>query len=95
MLDEPTSSMDALTEQRVIRSIQHLLDGRTAFVIAHRLTTVRHADLVIVLDKGRLVEIGSPDELLSRDGPFAELARTQSLLGPPARTAAARSSTGG
>jgi ATP-binding cassette, subfamily B, bacterial len=93
VLDEPTSSMDALTEQRVMRGIDHLLAGRTAFVIAHRLATVRNADLVAVLDGGRLVEVGQPDDLLGRDSRFAELARTQSLLVPPPASSA-RPSTG-
>jgi ATP-binding cassette subfamily B protein/subfamily B ATP-binding cassette protein MsbA len=79
VLDEPTSSMDSLTERRVMVGIERLLAGRTAFIIAHRLTTVRHADLVVVLDEGRLVEMGAPDDLLARPTKFAELARTQSL----------------
>lgn len=80
VLDEPTSSMDALTEQRVMQGIERLLKDRTAFVIAHRLSTVRNADLVAVLDGGRLVELGPPGELLGRNSRFAELARTQTLL---------------
>jgi ATP-binding cassette subfamily B protein/subfamily B ATP-binding cassette protein MsbA len=82
VLDEPTSSMDSLTERRVMLGIERLLAGRTAFIIAHRLTTVRHADLVAVFDQGRLVELGTPDDLLAGPTKFAELARTQSLAGP-------------
>lgn len=78
VLDEPTSSMDALTERRVMAGIEKLLMGRTAFIIAHRLATVRHADLVAVLDGGQLVEVGKPDDLLTRRGRFAELANAQS-----------------
>ena len=81
VLDEPTSSLDSITEQQVMRGVERLLDGRTAFVIAHRLTTVRNADLVVVLEAGRVIETGSPDDLLRRGSRFAELARTQSLLG--------------
>jgi ABC-type multidrug transport system fused ATPase/permease subunit len=82
VLDEPTSSMDSLTERRVMLGIERLLAGRTAFIIAHRLATVRHADLVAVFDQGRLVELGRPDDLLAGPTKFAELARTQSLTGP-------------
>lgn len=81
VLDEPTSSMDALTEHRVMAGISRLLAGRTALVIAHRLTTIRNADLVAVLDHGRLIQLGPPLDLLEdRDGPFAALARNQSIL---------------
>lgn len=82
VLDEPTSSMDSVTERRVMLGIERLLAGRTAFIIAHRLATVRNADLVAVLDGGRLVELGPPDDLLGRpQSRFAELARTQALFG--------------
>jgi ATP-binding cassette subfamily B protein len=54
--------------------------GRTTFVIAHRLATVRNADLVAVLDHGQVIELGSPSALLERNGRFAEFARTQALV---------------
>jgi ATP-binding cassette, subfamily B, bacterial len=79
ILDEPTSSMDSLTEREVMAGIERLLQGRTAFVIAHRLATVRHADSVAVLDGGRLVELGAPSALLARGGRFADLAAAQGL----------------
>jgi ATP-binding cassette subfamily B protein/subfamily B ATP-binding cassette protein MsbA len=79
ILDEPTSSMDSLTEREVMAGIERLLEGRTAFVIAHRLATVRHADLVAVLDGGRLVELGAAPALLARGGRFADLAAAQGL----------------
>jgi ABC-type multidrug transport system fused ATPase/permease subunit len=82
ILDEPTSSMDSLTEREVMAGIERLLEGRTAFVIAHRLATVRHADLVAVLDGGRLVELGAPPALLARGGRFADLAAAQGLPAP-------------
>jgi ATP-binding cassette subfamily B protein/subfamily B ATP-binding cassette protein MsbA len=101
VLDEPTSAMDSLTEQRVMRGVEHLLDGRTAFIIAHRLTTVLNADLAIVLDGGRVVETGPPQHLLRGNSRFAELARAQSLLSsqvlpptPAARAGARRPRTG-
>jgi ATP-binding cassette subfamily B protein/subfamily B ATP-binding cassette protein MsbA len=79
ILDEPTSSMDSLTEREVMAGIERLLEGRTAFIIAHRLATVRHADLVAVLDGGRLVELGTTPALLARGGRFADLAAAQGL----------------
>jgi ATP-binding cassette subfamily B protein/subfamily B ATP-binding cassette protein MsbA len=81
ILDEPTSSMDSITERRVMVGIERLLNGRTAFIIAHRLATVRSADVVAVIDDGRLVELGPPAVLLSQGGRFAQLARTQSMTG--------------
>ncbi len=79
ILDEPTSSMDAHTEQLVLQGLQRLTKDRTVLMIAHRLATVREADLVVVLRDGVLAETGTPDELLRRDSIFASLARTQAL----------------
>jgi ATP-binding cassette, subfamily B, bacterial len=80
ILDEPTSSMDSHTEQLVLRGLSRLTARRTVFTIAHRLTTVREADLVVVLREGRVAETGTPDELLRRmDSLFASLARSQEL----------------
>jgi ABC-type multidrug transport system fused ATPase/permease subunit len=81
VLDEPTSSMDSLTERRVLRGIHRLLQGRTSFIIAHRFATIRNADLVAVLDGGKLIEIGHPTYLMANGGRFAELAQSQSLTG--------------
>lgn len=76
ILDEATSAIDPITEQRTQEAMRRLLAGRTSFVIAHRLSTLRHADLVLVLDHGQLVEHGSPAELLeNKDGYFAALWR--------------------
>jgi ATP-binding cassette subfamily B protein/subfamily B ATP-binding cassette protein MsbA len=79
ILDEPTSSMDSLTEREVMAGIERLLEGRTAFIIAHRLATVWHADVVAVIDRGRLVELGPPRTLLAGGGRFADLAAAQGL----------------
>jgi ATP-binding cassette subfamily B protein/subfamily B ATP-binding cassette protein MsbA len=79
ILDEPTSSMDSLTEREVMAGIERLLEGRTAFIIAHRLATIWHADVVAVIDGGRLVELGPPRTLLAGGGRFADLAAAQGL----------------
>ena len=74
VLDEPTSALDAHTESAVLDALQRLMKGRTTFIVAHRLSTIRHADRVVVLDDGALLEEGPPAELLRRDGgPFARL----------------------
>ena len=77
ILDEPTSALDASTEARVMAGLEHLMEGRTTFVIAHRLSTVRRADTILVLDDGRIVEQGPFAELVARGGAFAQLYETQ------------------
>jgi len=77
ILDEATSSVDTMTEQRIQRGIRHLLEGRTSFVIAHRLSTIRNADLILVLRDGDIVEQGTHEELLSADGFYAQLYNSQ------------------
>ncbi|HXJ34161.1 MAG TPA: ABC transporter ATP-binding protein [Candidatus Eisenbacteria bacterium] len=77
ILDEPTSALDVETEARVMAGLENLMTGRTTFVIAHRLSTVRRADVVLVLDQGQIAEQGSFAELVQRGGHFARLYRTQ------------------
>ncbi len=74
-LDEATSSVDTLTEARIQKALAELLKGRTSFVVAHRLSTIRHADQVLVLDAGRIVERGTHRQLLARGGQYAKLYR--------------------
>jgi len=75
ILDEATSAIDALTEARLQQALVTLLRGRTSFVVAHRLSTIRHADLVLVLDQGRIIERGTHNQLLDLDQHYAALYR--------------------
>ncbi len=77
VLDEATSSVDARTELHIQQGMIALMRGRTSFIIAHRLSTIRDADTVLVVDAGRIVERGSPEELVARDGYFRKLYETQ------------------
>lgn len=77
ILDEATSSVDTRTEMLIQQALARLLEGRTSFVIAHRLSTVRNADVVLVVDAGRIVERGTHAELLGRGGLYADLYRRQ------------------
>jgi ATP-binding cassette subfamily B protein len=73
ILDDSTSSVDTQTEKLIQAALDTLMEGRTTFVIAHRLSTVRRADLILVLDKGRIVERGTHEELLERGGLYKEI----------------------
>ncbi|MCK8784809.1 glucan ABC transporter ATP-binding protein/ permease [Roseomonas sp. NAR14] len=89
ILDEATSALDAATEARVQRALKALMAGRTTFIIAHRLSTVRDADEIMVFEGGRIVERGTFDALVRQGGRFAELVRTQLATDPAAQAHAA------
>jgi len=77
VLDEATSALDAESERAIQENLARLLSDRTAMIIAHRLSTVRHADLILVLDRGRLVEQGTHDELVAHRGLYLLLTAQQ------------------
>ena len=73
ILDEPTSAIDSKTEAVILDALDKLMLGRTTFMVAHRLSTIRNADKILVLNHGELVEQGSHEELLTRDGLYKQL----------------------
>ena len=77
LLDEATSALDTASEALVQEALDRLARGRTTLVIAHRLSTVRHADKIVVMDQGRVVEEGTHETLLARNGVYAGLYRMQ------------------
>ncbi|WP_312135684.1 ABC transporter ATP-binding protein [Brevundimonas sp.] len=81
LLDEATSALDTESEALVQQALERLMAGRATLMIAHRLSTVRNADRIYVIDAGKVAEIGTHDELVARDGLYARLARQQSLDG--------------
>jgi glucan exporter ATP-binding protein len=80
ILDEATSALDAMTEAKVQAALVEVMKGRTTFVIAHRLATIRNATRILVFEGGRIIECGTFDELVRLGGRFAELARTQFMV---------------
>ena len=77
ILDEATSSVDTRTEILIQKAMDHLMEGRTSFIIAHRLSTIRNADMILVMKDGDIIEQGTHEELLERNGFYADLYRSQ------------------
>ena len=77
ILDEATSSVDVLTELKIQRAFRKMMSGKTTFIIAHRLSTIRDADRSLVLDQGNVVEQGTHEELLERNGFYSRLYHSQ------------------
>ena len=73
ILDEATSALDTVTEEKIQHSFEMLSQGRTTLVIAHRLTTIKNADRIVVIEKGSIAEEGTHDELLAKGGEYAQL----------------------
>ena len=77
ILDEATSSIDTRTEQQIQSAMDNLMKGRTSFIIAHRLSTIKNADLILVMNQGDIIEQGTHEELLEKDGFYANLYNSQ------------------
>jgi ATP-binding cassette subfamily B protein/subfamily B ATP-binding cassette protein MsbA len=88
ILDEPTSALDARTESLLLDALERLMQGRITFIIAHRLSTIQHADQIVVLHHGKVVERGTHDQLVARDGAYADLYRRQTQVRHPKPEAA-------
>jgi ATP-binding cassette subfamily B protein len=73
IIDEATSSVDVITEEKIQNALARLIKGRTSFIIAHRLGSAKHADLILVMDHGRIIESGTHHSLLNSRGTYAKL----------------------
>ncbi|NEQ12124.1 MAG: ABC transporter ATP-binding protein, partial [Moorea sp. SIO4E2] len=73
VLDEATSSLDTASEALIQDALEHLMENRTTFVVAHRLSTIRKADRIVVMERGHIVEVGNHPQLLAKDGTYTQL----------------------
>jgi ATP-binding cassette subfamily B protein len=80
ILDEATSNVDTRTEELVQKAMDKLMEGRTSFIIAHRLSTIKNADLILVMNEGNIIETGSHEQLMKRNGFYAEPYNSQFAL---------------
>ena len=76
-LDEATSSIDTLTEAKIQAAFEQMMKGRTSFVVAHRLSTIRTADVILVMERGKILEQGTHEALLKKNGAYAALYNSQ------------------
>jgi ATP-binding cassette subfamily B protein len=81
LLDDPTAAIDSETEHEIFEALDRAIAGRTTFIVAHRLSTLRRADFIIVMDDGRIVQRGTHDELMQVPGPYLHVARLQLVDG--------------
>ena len=77
ILDEATSSIDTRTEIKIQEAFGRMMEGRTSFIVAHRLSTIREADVILVMKDGHIIESGNHDELIEKNGFYAELYNSQ------------------
>ena len=77
ILDEATSSIDTKTEMKIQNAFAKMTKGKTSFIVAHRLSTIKNANTILVMDKGRIIEIGNHEQLLAKNGFYAELYNSQ------------------
>jgi ATP-binding cassette subfamily B protein len=77
LLDDPTAAIDSETEQEIFEALDRAIAGRTTFIVAHRLSTLRRADFIIVLEHGRIVQRGTHEELMRQPGPYLHVASLQ------------------
>jgi len=77
LLDDPTSAIDPETEREILEAMEAAMEGRTTFIVAHRLATLRSADRILVLERGRLAQVGTHDSLMAEDGPYRRAIHVQ------------------